>query len=690
MRLCTTEQVNTACRLCFAKCGIILHLENGKIVKVEGDSDDSKSQGYLCPKGKAIAELVNAPDRLKYPLKRDGNTWKRISWDEALDIIARNLKKIKESYGDQAVLIHMGQAGVAQDIRPFIQRFCNVFRTPNFSSAGSQCHVARVMGNTLTYGCLPIPDHGNAKCIIVWGHNPAASSPLAMRSILKARVKGAKLIVIDPRVTPLARKADMHIQIRPGTDGALALGMLNLIISDDLWDKEFVKEWTIGFDKLGELIQEYPIERVEKITWIPATLVRKVGQLYGTIKPACISLGNALEHHTNAIQSIRAISILQAITGNLDIPGGSIFNQGAPLADISLSRETHLSVNPVGAVEHTLFQEFAHQAQANLLSEAILSSKPYPVKGMIITGANPVLTWPNAEKTRKALKQLEFLVVMDLFMTETAKMAHMVLPATTFLERTELFDHRRNALDGQLELYKKVLSETEECWSDWKFWTELAKKMGYREFFPWNNIEEAFDFQLKPLGISVEQLKKEPSGIIYGDKKYKKYEREGFKTPSGKVEIYSEKLKKFGYDPLPVYKEPDESPVSKPDLAKEYPLVLTTGGRILEYIHSRFRNLTSLHQRVPEPWIEIHTETAKELGVKDGEEVIVESLRGGIGTKAKFTESILPGVVQICHGWSKANANILTDDEACDPISGFPPLRSLLCRVRKKGIDKSC
>jgi len=678
------QRVETVCRLCFAKCGMDLYLEEGKVIGVKGSSNNPRNQGYLCSKGKAVTELLYAPDRLRYPMEKKSNTWKRISWDKALDTIAKRLKEIKEKYGAEAVVIHMGQAGVAQDIGGYIQRFCNVFGTPNFSSAGSQCHVAKVIGNALTYGCLPTPDHRNTNCIIIWGSNPAFSSPLAMKSILKAKEKGAKLIVIDPRVTPLARKADMHMQIRLGTDGALALGMLNVIISENLYEQEFVKDWTVGFDKLIELAKEYSLEKVAEITWIPASAIRKTARLYGTTKPACIMLGNALEHHTNAVQGIRAISILQAVTGNLDVPGGALFNQGAPLANISLSREHHSKVKPVGVVEHPLFDEFVCQAQANLLSETILSSKPYPVKGMIVTGANPILTWPNAEKTKKALKSLEFLVVMDLFMTETAKLADMVLPAATFLERTEFCDYGRFGTVPCAGLISRAISQQEECWSDWKFWSELARKMDYGEFFPWNNIKEAVDFRLKPLGITVKQLKKEPSGVVYGRKEYRKYEKEGFKTSSGKVEIYSEKLKKLGYDPLPVYNEPDESPASKPDLAKEYPLILTTGARVLEYVHSRFRSIPSLRQRVPEPWVEVHPETAEELSIENGEEVIVESLRGSIEIKAKVTEGIDPRVVHIPHGWDEANANILTDDEARDPISGFPPLRSLLCRVRKK------
>lgn len=684
MTLSLSNRVKTICRLCFARCGIILHLENGKLLKVDGNPNDSRSQGYLCPKGKAIVELVNAPDRLKYPLKRDGNTWQRISWDEALDVISRNLNEIKKNYGAQAVVIHMGHAGVAQDIRPLIRRFCNVFGTPNFSSAGSQCHMARVMGSTLTFGYLPVPDFENAVCIIICGANPASSNPLAMKSILKAKEKGANLIVIDPRMTPLAKKADMHLQIRPGTDGALALGMLKVIVDEKLYDRDFVEERTIGFDQLVKLLQEYPPERIEKITWIPWNVVKKSALLYGANKPACIMMGNALEHHTNGIQAIRAISILQAISGNLDIKGGAIFNQNAPLADISLDKEINLNTKPIGAAEYPLFYEFTREAQANLLPEAILSNQPYPIKAMIICGSNPILTWPNAEKTKKALKNIEFLVVMDLFLTETAKLAQIVLPSATYLERTELCDQRRYALDGRLELFEKVIAEKDECWPDWRFWNELARKMGYEMYFPWRTIEETIDLQLKPFGIPINQFRGELLDNVSDRREFKKYEREGFKTPSGKVEIYSEKLKRFGYDPLPAYKEQDESPMSKLDLAKEYPLILTTGARILEYIHSRFRNLPSLKNRVPEAWAEIHPNTANELGIRDGELVIIKSSIGSVEIRSKTTHDIKPGIVHISHGWDEANANILTNDGVLDAISGFPAFRSERCKLIKK------
>jgi len=662
-----------------------VHLDGDKIVRIEGDREHPLSRGYLCPKGEAIMQLVYAPDRLMYPLQREGDGWRRISWDKALDLIADRLKEVKASYGAEAVVIHKGQAVGIGEIKSYIRRFCNLFGTPNFSSSGSQCHVATVMGNVLTLGYLPVPDYENARCIMVWGSNPAASNPLNARTIFESQRRGAKLIVIDPAATAMAERADIYIRIRPGSDGALALGMLNVIISEGFYDKEFVEKWTVGFDKLVELIKGYPPERVEEITWVPAGVIRQAARVYGTTRPACIKLGNALELHTNAVQSIRAISILQAVTGNLDVPGGALMRRGARLLDITLRERRPSNVKPIGASEHPLFCQFRAEAQANLIPEAILTGRPYPVEAMIIVGANPVLTFPNAQKTQKALRELDLLVVMDLFMTETAKLADIVLPAATFLERTELCDYGRFGAVPRLALLSRVIPERGECWPDWRFWFELAKRMGYGEHFPWRDVEEAIDFQLKPLGLTVEGLKKEPMGVAYPRNGYKKYEKRGFRTPSGKVEIYSERLEKFGYDPLPLYHEPDESPVSTPDVAKDYPLILTSGARVLEYVHSRLRNLPHLRRKVPEPWVEIHPQTAMQLGIKDGEKVIVESARGSIEVKARITQGLNPRVIRIPHGWSKANVNILTDDGARDPVSGFPALRSLLCRIRKKG-----
>jgi anaerobic selenocysteine-containing dehydrogenase len=279
-------------------------------------------------------------------------------------------------------------------------------------------------------------------------------------------------------------------------------------------------------------------------------------------------------------------------------------------------------------------------------------------------------------------------VVFDDFMTETAKLADIILPASTFLERTQHKEYgSRNT--GYVTLRRAVVGPLWESWPDWKFWFELAKRMGYREYFPWDDVEETIEFILKPSGVTLEQLKKNPEGIYFFERRYRSYEERGFGTPSKKVEIYSEMLRKYGYDPLPIHVEPEESPVNSPGLARDYPLILTTGSRIFEYTHSQLRNIPRLRERVPDPYAEINPQTARESNIHDSDEIIVESKRGFIKLKAKVTEDVPTWLVNIPHGWAEANVNLLTDDGGRDPISGFPPLKSLLCRVRKPSLATS-
>ena len=267
-------------------------------------------------------------------------------------------------------------------------------------------------------------------------------------------------------------------------------------------------------------------------------------------------------------------------------------------------------------------------------------------------------------------------------MTDTAKMAHIVLPGTTFLEKQDLRDYRNRSLSLAF-ITDRALEPPGSVMEDWKIWAELGKRMGYAEHFPWENTEELLETMLEPANITVEQLKQNSGGVFYAEPQFQKYLKDGFNTPSKKVELYSETMTKFGYDPLPTFHEPAESPVSRPDLVEKYPLILIVGPGTRAYLHSQYRNLPSLRRLEPEPLIEIHPLTASDLGIADGDLVEVESLRGSIRLKAKLTEDIQPKVVSVQHGWSEANANILTSDEARDPVSAYPGFRSVMCRVLK-------
>jgi formate dehydrogenase (coenzyme F420) alpha subunit len=302
----------------------------------------------------------------------------------------------------------------------------------------------------------------------------------------------------------------------------------------------------------------------------------------------------------------------------------------------------------------------------------------------VIVGSNPVLTWPNAKRVQEAFAKLEFLAVMDPFMTQTAQLAHLVLPSATFLGRNELWDSSHLSREPRIGLAPKLCDE-EGLLTNWEAWKEVATRMGYAEYFPWKDEEEAINFRLEPFGLTVDDLRAMSGGYVYHRWAEKKYERDGFKTPSGKVEVSSAKLERYGYDPLPTYVEPRESPFSAPEIASTYPLVLTTGARTLEYIHSRFRNVPSLRRQAPEPYVEVHPAKAEELGIEAGEMmVVVESPRGSVEMRVRYTDEIDPRVIFIPHGWNDANANVLTDDRLLDPVTGFPPARSLLARIAKK------
>jgi anaerobic selenocysteine-containing dehydrogenase len=526
---------------------------------------------------------------------------------------------------------------------------------------------------------------------VLWGNNPHSSNLWHVPRIQNAINNGAKLIVIDPRRTTFAKKADIHVQPRPGTDAALALSILHTIISEGLYDSEFVQECTYGFDRFAQHVKKYTPEEVELISNVSAEDIRKTARMFAAHKPACIIQGtNCLDQQASGFQNSRAIAILEAITGNLDVPGGCVrVTAGLHLRPFNIAEsETSLML---GAdkypIANRVFNRIYHESQAADWADTILNEKPWATKAMIIAGSNAVVTQPNSTKVQQALKKVDLLVVMDIFMTATAEMADIVLPACTFLERTELCDVLPAYFGPEpwAMLRKQVVQPLWESWPDGKFWLELGKEMGYNEYFPWKDLDEVMDYFLEPTGLTAKYLTEEaPWGVETAPKFYDEYKQSGFNTPSGKVELYSDELEKLGYDPLPTYYENPETAISNPDLAKDYPLVLTTGARIPEYWHSQHRNVPALRRRVPDPTFEVHPETAKRYGVADGEWAFVETKRGSIEIKAKVTEDIAPNVISVPHGWQDANVNILTDNTPADPVSGYPVFKGLLCRIRQK------
>jgi anaerobic selenocysteine-containing dehydrogenase len=705
--------IKSVCQMCgttYGGCGIDVHVEDGKIVKIEGTKGHPVNDGRLCAKGLAAIQLEYDPNRLRYPMKRTGERgegkWQRISWDEAMGIIVTRLKEIIKTDGARAISWAKGQGAGWEDNFHYAQRFMNAIGSPNLATFGNVCHISRVISHVFTYGGMPDPDIENTKLMLLWGANPmnTAMGNHGVR-IMKAKQRGAKLIVIDPRFSKTAAKADVWVQPRPGTDGALALGMLNVIIEENLYDREFVEKWTYGFDKLSELVKKYPPERVEEITWVPANTLREVARIFATIKPSVLYEGNGIDQQPSVVQTTRALSILRTITGELDVPGGMVLDPAPitfpprPITMRDISEEAMNKAFEESVSKHPLYFGIFYVTIPEL-EDAILTDKPYPIKATIAQSINWALASSNTTRVREALKKVPFLVVFDLFMNATAEFADIVLPAASFLERTNLlyyFGISKPRLDASYrQLQRKVVEPLGECKSDYDFISGLARRLGHEKEFPWRNVEAAIDYELEPEGITYKELEDHPEDIVkrryFPEEVYQKYEKNFAKppTPTHKAELYSTVFERVGYDPLPIYKEPEESPISRADLLKKYPLICMAGLKPGLYTHTQYRTLPWLREIMPDPWIDINTQKAKELGIEDGDMVIVKSLRGSIEIKCKVTNAIDPRVVMITHGWGDPYAgsypitNILTPHEIRSPESDGIPNRCFLVSVAKK------
>ena len=679
-----SKTVVSDCMSCVWDCGIKVTVEDGKMVKVEGLPEHPVSKGYICPRGEYLPEYVYSPDRIKYPMRKVGNKWERLSWDEALDYAAGELAKIKEKYGAKALAIFCGSMGVENiEVAGFAQRFKSAFGTPNLLSVENVCYRARIMARQMTFGRYPMDYPPDARCIVLWGHNPDGSKGVLANMIReKAKNRALDLITIDPKRTELS-ELGLHLAIRPGTDGALGLAMLNVIINEGLYDKEFIDGYTIGFEELVEHVQQYTPEWAAEITWVSASDIKAVARIFAQTKPACIVQGiNTLDQHVNGFQLSRLLSILQIVTGNIDKPGTWVTIPFLRMTDLRLP----MDIEPIGADQYPLFYSFWGRVSpygiATLYPQAALESKPYPVRAAIVAAANPAVSFPEANKFIEAFKSMDFMMAIDIFMTETAELADLVLPACTFMEKDAL-SYVHGVVHGEpfAMYHHKVIEPVGESKPDWWIWTQLARRLGLGEFFPWNSDEEVMDHLLEPSGIG-EELKANPMGKYFDKQAYYAYEKKKILTPSGKIEIYSKTLEDAGLDPLPKYVEPSQSPISSPDLAKEFPLILISGARRPAFTHTQMRHVPQLRALEPEPFVEIHPATCKRYGVSDGELVRLSSRNGSIKLRVKEEPRLMPGVVSVPHGWSgEANVNLLTDMIARDPVTGYPDFKVLLCKV---------
>ena len=697
-----TTVLKSVCRSCHGGCGVLLHVRDGVLVKVEGDRESPLNHGRLCPIGTVTVDIVNHPDRLKYPRRRIGprgsGQWTRISWDEALDEISERLLAIREKFGPEAIALGTGTG--RHHIR-WVSRFGHALGTPNWCEPGfAQCFHPRVNTCLLTFGDFPVSDFTGGTppaCMLFWGHNPLNSGPDGETrfNVREALDTNPKVIVVDPRETELARRADIWLQLRPGTDDALALAFLNVIIGEDIFDAPFVNQWTYGFDALRSHVRTFTPEWASSITWVPADKIRGAARLFARTKPAMLEWGCAIEHTPKCIQTIRAISMIPALSGNVDVPGGWVFGMHGigrfPSLIENLTPEA--KAKRLGADRFKLLAgEGADLPAAHIptLLQAMREGKPYPVKAFLVFGNNTLTTYANSSLVYKSLMNLDYMVCADLFMTPTAELADIVLPAALWPEIDQLAGLPTVAANVVLANQRAV--RIGECKSDEEIFVELARRMKLP--VGTESVEDVLNGQLARGGLDItfEQLKERGSVIV--PFKYRKYEDGGFRTPTGKIELYSTRFEELGYAPLPYYEEPPESPVSQPDIFEDYPLILTTGARIPCFFNSEHRQIENLRKARRDPMTEIHPETAARYGIKKGDWMWIETKRGRIRQRAKVTTGIDPRVIAAEHGWWfpedaapeygvwKSNVNLLTDNQPpYDRAMGTYQLRALLCRV---------
>ena len=687
-----TTVYKTQCYICNQGCDAAVHVKDGVVVRVEGDTSSDVTKGTLCAKGLASREILYHRERLLYPVKRAGargeGKWERIPWDEAFDTIVDRLRSVEERYGSESIVL---ATGTNRGWVRYFNRFANAYGKQWIGPGIAQCFYPRITGQTLVLGtnAMENPDYDGTRCMVVWGCNPTNTWPAKGLGMMDAWRRGAPMIVIDPFFSEAASKADLWLQLRPGTDTALALGMLHVIITEGLCDRAFVDRWCAGFDELATHVNEYPPESVETLTWVPAGLIREAARLYATTRPSSITQCLSIDQNADTISTSRSIAMLAAITGNIDVPGGNLITMLAGMAPVTdetgtrlLSKEHHekrlgSGPYPFLAGEACVLAPSAHNTT---VWKAMLSGEPYPVKAVYCHGSNMLRSYVNANMVSEALKNLDFLVVTDLFLTETAAIADVVLPAASWMERSSVTRNEQTSIN-HLHLQQGV-TRRGECRTDLSILNELALRLGFgHRMFP--DEEAYFDFVLRSSGLTFEEFKR--MGGVTFPQVFKKYEPDGFRTPSGKVQLYDERLSSLGYDALPVYREPTESPLSAPELAKDYPLIITTGGRVPVFRHTELRNIAILREIVPELEASIHPETAGALGIGDGDTMTVESPRGSMEAKARLTEGIDPRVIQVPSHWPGINnVNLIMDNEKCAPMIGSAQLRCQLCRVRKK------
>jgi anaerobic selenocysteine-containing dehydrogenase len=710
--------VPTFCPLCVSRCGARAEVMDGGFRALLPDPSHPTGRA-ICLKGKAAPEIVYHPSRLLHPLRRTrpkGDPdpgWERITWDEALGTVAARLKTAAAADGPQSVTFSSSSPSTSaiSDAVDWVQRLIRAFGSPNYCNYVELCGWGRYLAPLYTFGAsvpgVYVPDLENAGCILFWGYNPSVARLPHATSTVAAVARGAKLIAVDPRKAGLAAKADHWLRVRPGTDAALALSLTHVMIENGWYDSDFVRDWTNAadevdgirvWDMLAARCAKFPPEVAEEITGVSASDIVAAARTLWEARPVAFYTWSGLEQHSGATQTIRAVNVLYALTGSLDVPGGNVLFEAVPSNRID-GNEFLSDARPpaVGVDQRPLGPARYEFVTGEDFYTAALDGR---VRTLVSFGGNMVMAHADSVRGREALRALDFFVQADLFMTPTAELADIVLPVTTPFESEALkigFEYSQEA-QSLVQLRQPLVAPRGEARSDLQIVFDLATRLGLGAAFWDGDIDAAFRHQLAPSGISLDELRAHPEGVrVPLATRHRKYADTGFATPSGKVELYSTTLAAHGYDPLPAFEEPQTSPRSRRDLADRYPLVLSCA-KSLFFCETQHRQVAALRKSAPDPQVEIHPSTATARGIQGGDWVSLETPQGSVRARAKLNPNLDPQVVFGQHGWwqasdelglpgyppygpDSANLNLVLPQTPSDPISGSSPMRATVCEV---------
>lgn len=703
------------CGICPDKCWIEATIEDGKIVKVEPDKESPL--GRICPRGALSPKIIYSDKRILRPLIRSGERgsgkFREAAWEEAVDYAAENFLKIKEKHGAQALVSYVGTSGREESTmyafsgreasaaasRMRKKGFFENLGSPNDMTCGSTCFTAaNVLAPVSTCGVPQLfqkADIENTELIFVWGKNPKTDSG-ALKiydKIKNAQKRGAKLIVIDPRKDGAGQDADWWIPIIPGTDGALAIAMLKYIIENELYDKEFVENWTRGFLEFAQYLKTVSIKRMSAYCGISVDNIKKLTDLFCSTRKAIYFMYTGIEYQLSAVQNCRAVHILWGLTGKLDVEGGMYFNKDKldvhPLSSVKKNPER------IGEKEFPFFTKILDMGQFVEVPKAVLNGEPYDVRGLYIAAASPMTTYPDYNLWKEVYNKLDFIAVNERFMSEDARYADVIFPATTYYENESIVGSPMG-----LVIREKMIEPVGEAKNDIHILKALADRMGFGEVYPGENDEETLRWMANGNDALIKKLKsKEP--LSAKPHIYKKYEKgilradgeKGFPTPSGKFEISSSYIEMCGYTGYPIYK--DIRDIMELGSVEEYPLVMTTGARSSIRFASFGPNIPEIAKAEPFPTVDISIKDAKEYGIRQGQLTEVKTVFGRKVYRANICE-MASGCIHIPFGggstympkeWHEGNINEICSMNYHDELSGYLLYKSMPCQIKLNPID---